>query len=428
MAVSLPQQAGPSNPRCAIERRPARAALQPTFLSPGAARLVEVASNTMTLPLEGLLVVAMELAVAAPLCSVRLADAGARVIKIERPEGDFCRGFDNAVHGESAYFVWLNRGKESVALDLTRDEDKALFEALLAKADVFVQNLKPGAIGKLGFDIARLRRDYPRLITCSVSGYGESGPYAQRKAYDLLIQAESGLAWSTGTRVGVSVVDIATGLNAHEAVLEALLGRSRSGEGTAISISMFDSVTDWMTVPLLQHEGGKTPQRLGLAHPTIAPYGVFKSKDNADILISAGNDREWVTFARDVMGDPALARNPDFAKNVQRVENRTETDRLVGAAFATMTVDELSDKLAKAQIGFARLSDPDLLGHHPQLRRITVGTPTGPVAYPAPPMRLAGEDRHYGPVPSIGQHTDKVKAEFVGTPKRTARAKPEPVA
>lgn len=382
----------------------------------------------MTLPLEGLLVVALEQAVAAPLCSCRLADAGARVIKIERPEGDFCRGFDNLVHGESSYFVWINRGKESVALDLTQAEDKAVFEALLAKADVFIQNLKPGAIAKLGFDIARLRRKYPRLITCSISGYGENGPYSQRKAYDLLVQAESGLAWATGTRVGVSVADIATGMNAHEAVLEALLGRSRSGEGVAISISMFDSVTDWMTVPLLQHEGGRTPQRIGLAHPSIAPYGVFKTKDGADILISCGNDREWVTFARDVMGDAELARNPNYARNVQRVEQRTETDALVGAAFATMTVDDVSDKLAKAEIGFARLSDPDVLGRHPQLRRITIGTPTGPVAYPAPPMQLAGETRQYGPVPAIGQHTAKVKAEFGVAKKRKTRAAAEPVA
>ena len=371
----------------------------------------------MTLPLEGVLVVSLEQAVAAPLCSCRLADAGARVIKVERPEGDFCRGYDSLVHGESAYFVWLNRGKESVALDLTREEDKALLEAMLAKADVFIQNLKPGAIAKLGFDIARLRRDYPRLIICSVSGYGEDGPYAQRKAYDLLIQAESGLAWSTGTRVGVSVADIATGLNAHEAVLEALLGRSRSGEGCAISISMFDAVTDWMTVPLLQHEGGRTPPRIGLAHPTIAPYGVFKTRDGADILISAGNDREWITFVRDVMGDPDLAKNPRYAKNIQRVELREETDGLVAKAFATMTVDEVSAKLDKAQIGFARVSDPDTLGRHPQLRRIDVDTPTGPVHYPAPPARTDGEERHYGAVPGIGQHSAEIRAEFAAAAK-----------
>ena len=212
-------------------------------------------------PLAGVLVVSLEQAVAAPTCTCRLADAGARVIKIERPEGDFARGYDDLVHGESAYFVWLNRGKESLVLDLTKAADKALLEAMFAKADVFIQNLKPGAVARLGFALPRLRRDYPRLITCSVSGYGEAGPYAQRKAYDLLIQAEAGLASVTGgpeapARVGVSVVDIAAGMNAYEAILEALLARARSGEGADISISMFDAMADWMTVPLLQHEGG----------------------------------------------------------------------------------------------------------------------------------------------------------------------------
>jgi itaconate CoA-transferase len=220
----------------------------------------------MTLPLSGLLV---EQAVAAPMCTCRLADAGARVIKIERPEGDFARGYDDLVHGESAYFVWLNRGKESVVLDLVKAQDKALLEAMLSKADVLVQNLKPGAVGKLGFAADRLRRDYPHLIVCSVSGYDEGGPYARRKAYDLLIQAEAGLAYVTGgpeapARVGVSVADIAAGLNAYEAILEALIARAQSGQGAEISISMFDAIADWMTVPLLQHEGGRTPQRIGL--------------------------------------------------------------------------------------------------------------------------------------------------------------------
>src|SRR5260221_1920021 len=215
----------------------------------------------MPLPLAGLLVVSVEQAVAAPMCTCRLADAGARVIKIERPEGDFARGYDNLVHGESAYFVWLNRGKESAVLDLSRAEDKALLEAMLTKADVFVQNLKPGAVAKLGFALDRLRRDYPRLIVCSISGFGESGPYAQRKAYDLLIQAESGLASVTGgpeapARVGVSVVDVATGMNAYEAILEALIARGRTGEGADIRVSMFDSMMEWMAIPMLYTKYG----------------------------------------------------------------------------------------------------------------------------------------------------------------------------
>src|SRR6202521_2775538 len=277
----------------------------------------------MPLPLSGLLVVSLEQAVAAPQCTCRLADAGARVIKVERPEGDFARGYDHVVHGESANFVWLNRGKQSVVLDLGKAEDKALLEAMLAKADVFVQNLKPGAIAKLGFAVTRLRKDYPRLICCSISGYGESGPYAQRKAYDMLIQAESGLASVTGgpeapARAGVSVCDIAAGMNAYEAILEALIARGKGGAGAEISISMFDAMADWMTVPLLQHEGGMPPKRLGLAHPSIAPYGVFKTKDGADILISIQSDREWRVLAKHVLEDEALARDRDFASNVDR--------------------------------------------------------------------------------------------------------------
>jgi itaconate CoA-transferase len=366
------------------------------------------------LPLSGLLVVSLEQAVAAPMCTCRLADAGARVIKIERPEGDFARGYDNLVHGESAYFVWLNRGKESVVLDLTRDDDKALLEAMLARADVFVQNLKPGAVGKLGFAFERLRRDYPRLIMCAVSGYGETGPYAQRKAYDLLIQAEAGLASVTGgpeapARVGVSVVDIAAGMNAYEAILETLIARGRTGEGAALSISMFDAMADWMTVPLLQHEGGKTPARVGLAHPTIAPYGVFKTRDGADILISIQSDREWRVLAKDVLGDAALAADPAFATNVERVRRRAATDARVQAVFGATDVEPLTNRLAAADIAFARVSDTALLAIHPHLRRITVATPTGPVSYPAPPR---GRTVGYGAVPAVGEHTAKVRAEF----------------
>jgi formyl-CoA transferase len=227
------------------------------------------------------------------------------VIKVERPEGDFARDYDHVVHGESANFVWLNRGKQSVVLDLGKAEDKAPLEAMLAKADVFVQNLKPGAVAKLGF--IYLRKGYPRLICCSISGYGESGPYAQRKAYDLLIQAESGVSSVTGgpqgpARVGVSIVDVAAGLNAYEAILEALIARSRTNEGTEISVSMFDAMAEWMTVPLLHGEGGVPFRRIGLAHAAIAPYGVFTTRDGADILIAIQNDREWRVLAEKVPG------------------------------------------------------------------------------------------------------------------------------
>jgi len=371
----------------------------------------------MALPLEGLLVVSVEQAVAAPQCTCRLADAGARVIKVERPEGDFARRYDGLVHGESAYFVWLNRGKQSVVLDLAKPDDKALLEAMLVKADVFVQNLKPGALAKLGFPFERLRRDYPRLICCSISGYGESGPYAQRKAYDMLIQAESGLASITGgpeapARAGVSVVDIAAGMNAYEAILEALLTRARTGEGATIAISMFDAMADWMAVPLLQHEGGDTPKRIGLAHTSISPYGAFKTRDGADVLISIQNDREWRILAEHVMGDKALAADSNFATNVERVKRRAETDGRVAAAFASMDVEPLVEKLARYDIAFGRINDLNLLGRHPHLRRTTVDSPTGPVYMPAPTAIHDGAMRRYGAVPALGEHTEIVRKEF----------------
>jgi len=371
----------------------------------------------MTLPLEGLLVVSVEQAVAAPQCTCRLADAGARVIKVERPEGDFARRYDALVHGESAYFVWLNRGKQSVVLDLGQTGDKALLEAMLGKADVFVQNLKPGAIAKLGFAVTRLRRDYPRLICCSISGYGESGPYAQRKAYDMLIQAESGLASITGgpeepARAGVSVCDIAAGMNAYEAILEALLVRARTGAGAAIAISMFDAMADWMGVPLLQHEGGDTPKRIGLAHTSISPYGAFKTRDGIEVLISIQNDREWRVLAEHVIGDKALAADPNFATNVERMKRRPETDGRVAAAFAAMDVAPLVEKLTRYDIAFGVINDLNLLARHPHLRRVAVGTPTGPASMPAPAAIHDGVPRSYGAVPALGEHSAMIRAEF----------------
>ena len=371
----------------------------------------------MTLPLEGVMVVSIEQAVAAPTCTCRMADAGARVIKVERPEGDFAREYDHVVHGESAHFVWLNRGKQSVVLDLGKAEDKALLEAMLAKVDVLVQNLKPSALAKLGFAVKRLRRDYPRLICCSISGYGESGPYAQRKAYDLLVQAESGLSSVTGgpdapARVGVSVVDIAAGLNAYEAILEALIKRIRTGAGSEISVSMFDAMAEWMTIPLLNQEYGNPFKRIGLAHPTIAPYGVFKTRDGADILISIQNDREWRVLADKVLGDAALGTDPRFATNPQRFANRPLTDGKVAEVFARHDVEPLMQKLAAADIAFARVNDPALLLNHPHLRRIAVDTPSGPVSMPAPAASRAEEPRRYGAVPALGAHTEMIRKEF----------------
>lgn len=361
------------------------------------------------LPLEGLTVVTIEQAVAAPFCTVRLADAGARVIKIERPEGDFARGYDDVVKGQSSYFVWLNRGKESLILDLATPGAKKALGELLEGADILVQNLKPGAIDRLGFAAEKLRALHPRLIICSISGFGESGPLAERKAYDLLIQAESGLSSITGgpdepSRVGISLVDIATGATAYSAILEAIIGRSVTGEGADIRVSMFDVMADWLTVPLLHHEGEKTPRRIGLAHPSIAPYGAFHTKDEDSILISIQSDREWVKFCQDFLRKPEAAKDPRFATNVARVANRKETDALVAEAFGALDKGEAVELLVRADVAFASVNDMAGLSAHPHLRRISVDTPAGPVSYPAPAPIFVGAPRRYGAAPSLGSH------------------------
>ncbi|WP_441243005.1 CaiB/BaiF CoA transferase family protein [Tardiphaga sp. 768_D3_N2_1] len=360
------------------------------------------------LPLKGLTVIAVEQAVAAPFCSSRLADAGAHVIKIERPEGDFARGYDAAAKGQSSYFVWLNRGKDSVVVDLATPEGRKAMEELIANADVLLQNLKPGSMDKLGFTRERLRKDYPRLICCTITGYGDTGPYAHRKAYDLLIQAESGLASITGgpegpSRVGVSIVDVATGAAAHAAILEALIGRSVSGEGADIRISMFDVMADWLTVPLLNAEAGNEPKRMGLAHPSIAPYGVFRSKDGKDILISIQSEREWKVLCAKVLGNADLAADPRLVNGVERVRNRAFTDQTVSDIFGSLSRDELLKRLTDADIAFAEVNTMADLTTHPHLRRITVNTPNGEVSYPAPAAIWVDAPRSYGAVPGIGE-------------------------
>jgi len=366
------------------------------------------------LPLEGVTVIAVEQAVAAPFCTSRLADAGATVIKVERPEGDFARGYDAAAKGQSSYFVWLNRGKKSVVIDLSTEDGRRTLEALIAGADVLVQNLKPGSMDKLGFSLERLHRDYPALISCTITGYGDEGPYAHRKAYDLLIQAESGLASITGgpegpSRVGVSIVDIATGAAAQAAVLEALIGRARSGKGADIRVSMFDVMADWLTVPLLNAEAGNPPMRLGLAHPSIAPYGVFRSKDGKDILISIQSEREWKKLCADVLGAPKLPDDPRFANMVERVRNRALTDKTVGDVFATLMRETLLDRLAKADIAFAEVNTMADLTVHPHLRRITVETPAGTVSYPAPGAQFVDAPRRFGAVPGVGENDELLR-------------------
>jgi crotonobetainyl-CoA:carnitine CoA-transferase CaiB-like acyl-CoA transferase len=369
-------------------------------------------------PLEGLLVVAMDQAVAAPYCASRLADAGARVIKVERPEGDFARGYDKVANGLSSYFVWLNRGKESVCLDIKNAEDKALLERLIAKADVFIQNLAPGAMKRAGFGSAELRAKHPRLITVDISGYGEEGEYASMKAYDLLVQAESGLAYITGRaegpgRVGVSACDIGCGMHAYAAVLEALLSRSITGQGKGIAVSLFDGMADWMTVPLLQYEGtGKNPPRIGLAHPSICPYGAFQTKDGHDVLIAIQNEREWASFCAQFLDEPELPQKPGFTVNNDRVAHRPVVDAHVQAMFATLTRDECAAKLRRANTAYGFVNDCGGLQQHPALKRMPVQTEAGPIEVALPAARLSDGVRPFGAVPSLGQHSAAIRAEF----------------
>lgn len=370
-------------------------------------------------PLEGLLVLALEQAVAAPYCSSRLADAGARVIKVERQEGDFARGYDSAVgSGYSSYFVWLNRGKESLVADIKHPDDAALLERILARADVFVQNLAPGAAARAGFASGRLREAYPRLITLDISGYGDTGDYATMKAYDLLVQAEAGLASITGHpagpgRVGVSVADVGCGMSAYSAVLEALIERGITGRGKALKVSLFDAVADWMSVPLLYFEGtGQAPQRVGLAHPSICPYGAFPTRDGALVLISVQNEREWAAFCARFLEEPDLPSRPGYASNNERVANRPEVDAHIAAAFARLTRDEAAARLRSAGTAYGFVNGLAALATHPALRRVSVGTPAGPAAIAAPPALRDGATWPLGDVPSVGQHSQAIRAEF----------------
>jgi crotonobetainyl-CoA:carnitine CoA-transferase CaiB-like acyl-CoA transferase len=375
---------------------------------------------TAARPLSGLLVVTMEQAVAAPTCSQKLCDAGARVIKIERQEGDFARGYDTAAAGQSSYFVWLNRGKESIALDIKDPAEKALLHRMIARADVFIQNLAPGALVRAGFGSAELRESHPRLITVDISGYGEEGPYARMKAYDLLVQAESGLASITGHpagpgRVGVSVVDIACGMNAHAAVLEALIARGVTGRGAGIAVSLFDSMADWMNVPLLFHEGtGRAPERVGLAHPSICPYGAFALADGALVLISIQNEREWAAFCTGVLTEPDLPGREGWRSNSERVANRPAVDAHVGAALAGLTRAEAAARLDAAGTAYGFVNDVPAFARHPALRRLSVPTPGGQVSIAAPAALFEGTSPADGRVPRLDEHGAAIRAEFGG--------------
>jgi itaconate CoA-transferase len=368
----------------------------------------------MTRPLSGLLVIALEQAVAAPMCTARLADAGARVIKIEREEGDTARHYDKTVHGTSAYFAWLNRGKESLVLDIKSPKDRGLLEAMLARADVFVQNLAPGATRRLGLGSADLVRCFPRLIALDIVGYGQDTPYAGMRAYDMLVQAESGLCAVTGApeapaKVGVSAADISTGMNAHAAIAEALFQRERTGEGRAIEIAMFDGLADWMNVPLLHHDyAGRDTPRVGLSHAVIYPYGPFACSDG-EVVIVAQNAAEWLRLCSAVLGRPELVDDSRFHDNPSRLIHRQALDVEIAPVFARFTVAEAIEALEKAQLAWGRVSTVADLARHPALRRARCEVPGGSFELAAPPLH---PDLAAARVPALGEHNDAIRREF----------------
>ena len=368
--------------------------------------------------LDGVLVVSLEQAVAAPFCTSRLADAGARVIKIERESGDLARRYDEVAHGESAYFVWLNRGKQSLALDIKQPEDSALLKRMLKRADVFVQNLAPGAAARAGFGAKALLAENPRLIVCDITGYGESGPYAGMKAYDFLIQCETGLASVTGGpdspgRVGVSVADIGCGMNAHAAILQALYARERTGEGGQISVSLFDSIADWMAVPLIHREySGREPRRIGLNHASIAPYGAYAAGDGTPFIIAIQTAAEWASLCRGVLARPDMIDDPRFSTNSRRTANRAALDEEMGKALSRFDAAQMAEALRTANIAFGRYNTVGEFARHVQLRRAEVGPPSGPVSVPAPPQIFDHHPVALGPSPAIGEHSERIRREF----------------
>ncbi len=373
-------------------------------------------------PLDGVLVVALEQAVAAPYCSSRLADAGARVIKIERRDGDFARGYDRAVAGESSYWVWINRGKESITLDVKDADDRALLERLLERADVFIQNLAPGATERLGLGSAALRERHPQLITCDISGYGDSGPLLGLKAYDLLVQAESGLVSVSGApgegvealgRIGVSLCDINAGLNALIGIQQALLQRARTGRGSGVTVSLFGSAAELMAVPYLQTRyGGKAPERVGLKHPTIAPYGAFTCADGRDIVLSIQNEREWADFCRTVLRRPDLLEDSRCASNATRVAYREFVDGVVAEVFAAHSGAEMVDRLTTAQTAFGNVNSVQDLIDHPQLRTRPMPVNGRTVDVPAAPWGVEWEAATFPPAPALDAHSAAIRAEF----------------
>ncbi|CAG9177502.1 CaiB/BaiF CoA-transferase family protein [Cupriavidus respiraculi] len=374
----------------------------------------------MSLPLQGITVVSLEQAIAAPFCTRQLADLGARVIKIERPGvGDFARAYDSRVNGLSSHFVWTNRSKESLTLDVKEPGAKPVMEALLARADVLVQNLAPGAAARLGLDYASLSERYPRLIVCDISGYGDDGPYRDKKAYDLLVQSESGFVSVTGTaeegaKAGASVADIAAGMYAYSNILAALIERGQTGRGKQIDISMLESMVEWMSFPMYYaYQGAEPPPRAGAAHATIYPYGPFPTGDGKTVMLGLQNEREWNVFCQTVLEDPALATHPDYASNSLRNTNRDSLRARIVEAFARFSAEDVIARLDAARIANARVNTMADVWAHPQLaarsRWRHVGTPAGTIPALLPPGM---KDARMDPVPAVGEHTEAILAEL----------------
>jgi itaconate CoA-transferase len=383
-------------------------------------------------PLEGVTVVALEHVIAGPFCTRQLADLGARIIKIERPEvGDPARAYDERVRGMSSHFVWTNRSKESITLDLKQEEARRIVHQLLTKADVLVQNLAPGAAARMGFSYDALRDTYPRLIVCDISGYGSDGPYRDKKAYDLLIQSESGLLSVTGTpetpsKAGCSIVDIASGMYAYTNILAALIQRGRTGKGCRIEVSMLESMVEWMSFPLYYaYDGAHPPVRAGASHATIYPYGPFPCGDGKVVMLGLQNEREWAVFCDKVLDQPALKTDPRFNSGPKRSQARAELYGIIAEAFSSSTAQQIVERLDAAQIGNARMNDMHEVWDHAQLRarkrQVEVQTPAGPIQAMLPPGVPDDFEPRMDPIPAVGQHTDAILAELGYPPSAIAK-------